>query len=315
MLSSPEMLFLIALIATSVGAGCIWLGRRGLRIDRHPVCQACGFDLHGTLDRTPSCAECGGMTWPRERLRIGNRMPIAALICAGIVLLPVGILATGMFIGELGAMQSARYKPNFWLSVDAASSDSDVRDAALVELLQRSRSRMFKPSDWTSLVDRLLDIQADPDHLWTPMWGDLIESLHASSLVSQAQWSRYAAQCFVLQETVSPDYGLFVDSRLRCGSASPFCLAGSFQASSGDIGLRTYVDPRLMPVTLRPEWFVVLNVWQSNAIRFHRETKQFRIEGRVRVTDTTGKLLASVPAHFDIAGDDATQLASMVPVQ
>src|SRR5438105_14479232 len=71
-----------------VGAAVLMLGLRGVRVDDHPLCAGCGFDLHG-LGSGAGCPECGagvGTPGGGAPARIGNRGRVKGAIGAGAVI-------------------------------------------------------------------------------------------------------------------------------------------------------------------------------------------------------------------------------------
>jgi len=56
MLDLPTILFILP---TLIGVSVFWRGWRGRRIDNHPWCRKCRFDLHGLWPGAARCPECG----------------------------------------------------------------------------------------------------------------------------------------------------------------------------------------------------------------------------------------------------------------
>lgn len=68
-MSLTLLALLLLLIAGVVLLGWAWRGRR---VDDHPVCRKCRFDLYG-LPEPEACPECGAALGGAGAVRIGNR--------------------------------------------------------------------------------------------------------------------------------------------------------------------------------------------------------------------------------------------------
>lgn len=134
----PWFIVLVVVIGFLPGVLLLIVGRRGKRIDDHPVCRGCGFDLVGTVepipDKHPRCPECG----TRREPRIGNRKRRSKLIGAGVVLMLLSIGVAGVWgYGRFGATQIAQYKPMWLLRWEVRSSSSETAEIALSEIHDR----------------------------------------------------------------------------------------------------------------------------------------------------------------------------------
>src|SRR5262245_40441147 len=73
-----------------VGLVLLWLGWRGRRLDDHPWCRRCKFDLYGRWPSASVCPECGKELHRRRAVRIGQRRkrPIVIFVSA-LILIPL----------------------------------------------------------------------------------------------------------------------------------------------------------------------------------------------------------------------------------
>lgn len=129
-------------------------GRRGKRIDDHPVCRGCGFDLVGTHepipDKHPKCPECG----TRREPRVGNRQRRGKLALAGVLLMLTSIGVAGVWgYGQFGAAQLAQIKPMWLLRFEARSGTSNTADLALGEMILRFQNGSLTPATAELLMD------------------------------------------------------------------------------------------------------------------------------------------------------------------
>ncbi len=93
---------LAVLIASMGGIVLCFAGIRGRRIDDHPLCSRCGYDLIGHAQRPYHCPECGSDTTLPGGVTIGRRNLSRSRVLAGISLI---ILSSTPFTlsGCLGA--------------------------------------------------------------------------------------------------------------------------------------------------------------------------------------------------------------------
>src|SRR5260221_9638161 len=116
----------------------IALGRRGKRLDRHPICRRCGYDLVGLPETSMVCSECGKDLTRRRARRIGNRSPRRGLIWAGMLML----LPSLAWFGAMGWVVAHhvdvnRYKPYVLLAREASAENKKLRESAIGELTGR----------------------------------------------------------------------------------------------------------------------------------------------------------------------------------
>src|SRR5438045_2458300 len=97
------LLWLMGLIAA--GAGLIILGLHGKRLNDHPVCRQCRFDLSGCPEGSVTCPECGAGLKRPGSTRIGQRRkrPVFLAVGAAAVLFPasaIGVTGFAMLTGQ-----------------------------------------------------------------------------------------------------------------------------------------------------------------------------------------------------------------------
>ncbi|HZK82146.1 MAG TPA: hypothetical protein VFC46_13785, partial [Humisphaera sp.] len=172
----PTTLLLPAVIAT-VAIIAIVFALRGRRMDQHPICRRCGFDLFGKPELTKVCGECGSDLNGRRAVRVGRREKRHRLLwVAGMV-----FLACAGWEGRLGwqAGKSTdwnQHKPVFWLERDVHGKYVPARDIALAELARRIAVGTLPKDREAALLNEAFALQADRTRPWIPGWGTLIEA-------------------------------------------------------------------------------------------------------------------------------------------
>jgi hypothetical protein len=185
LLAPPALALLLVALAL--------VGRR--RVDDHPLCRRCGFDLTGAPAGSGRCAECGADLAARRAVRIGHRRRRRGVLLAGsVLLLAAGAPLAMTTAGRLNEVDWARHKPGSWLVREAKGSDAAARDAALAELLRRIDARTIADGGLQALVEHALARQADLTRPWLHTWGRVVERGRATGRVSDEQWSRYLTQ-------------------------------------------------------------------------------------------------------------------------
>lgn len=170
------------------------LGRRGRRVDDHPLCRRCGYDLIGTPG-AERCPECGGAL---TTVRHGNRRPRIGLVWAAIALLLVSLIITGYGGNRVvREVDWQRVKPQWWLRHDLASTNANQRDSAEAELRRRYSEHKLSPESTRALIESMLARQADPAGTWSSSHdGDYLYDLRQIGLVSDEQWIRFHLHAF-----------------------------------------------------------------------------------------------------------------------
>lgn len=187
------MPIVICTIVFVLGVFGLFLGLRGRRIDRHPLCRGCGYDFSGREGVPSVCPECGRDLAGRTRaVRVGNRVRRPALAAAGAVVAILALAAGGLWIfQESQDFDLNTIKPTWWLRAEIDSADDERAGAARTELLARLGRGELTPAQTAALVDPVLNLQADPDGAWHESWGAFIQRAWQDGLVTEAQIARY----------------------------------------------------------------------------------------------------------------------------
>jgi hypothetical protein len=93
------MMYVLGILAmvTLVGALLFVRGWRGRKVNDHPICGRCGFDLVGTVTAqlgvgAEICPECGASLLVQGMVQHGLKERRKALIAAGVVVLLGSVL-------------------------------------------------------------------------------------------------------------------------------------------------------------------------------------------------------------------------------
>jgi hypothetical protein len=212
------MSFFAAVIPPLIaGVALVWLGVRGRRVDDHPICRRCGFDLFGRPDGSDRCAECGADLAHPRALRDGRRERRRGLLGGGVALLLVAVaLAGGKGYTAYLASDVQSNKPAWWLVRELDSGDPAVAAAAAQELSSRVLTRTLVQRHIDNAADRLLERQADEQRTWDPAFGNFIDGARQANQLDDARYHRYAAQ--------AARFALIVRPRINRGDPLPFAI-------------------------------------------------------------------------------------------
>jgi predicted RNA-binding Zn-ribbon protein involved in translation (DUF1610 family) len=206
--------------------------RRGKRIDRHPICRKCGYDMFGRdLAELPDCPECGTQIYARKHLRLGNREPRKAV---GWIALSLGVVALLASIGFTSRWAQTydwnRVKPVSWLIREASDpSHPNAMDAALSELTRRDKHDLLSAKQRMQVIGAALDYQADTSKQWDVRWGEFVSRAEQDKFCSAEEWQRYVSQAARLN--------LIVREKIHVGE--PFVISQEFvQPFRGDASLQ-----------------------------------------------------------------------------
>lgn len=212
------VLFILIPLVLLLGGIVLYLyGRRGRRVDDHPICRRCGFDLFGLPETSKVCSECGTDLQSPAAVRIGRRERRRGLVAWG---LTIFLLSAG-WLGLLGWAAFSdidwnRQKPDWWLTMETGSANPVTRDAALDLLIRRLGTGELSDGRIIALVERGLTLQGDVNQPWVPQWGDLIEKARGLGKVKEEQFQRHARQ--------APQMFLDVRSQVRRGDPFPIII-------------------------------------------------------------------------------------------
>ncbi len=189
---------LAVLSASLLGILLLATGWRGRRVNDHPICRRCGFDLSGLPQGADVCSECGANLKARRAIRCGARQRRAGRILLGCMLLLPAAGATGMVgVARARHLDLNPYKPVWWLVSDANNSDTAVHDAAFAELLKRQAAGRLSRSNVRMISRSAIRAQADLTRPWSPQWGMLVQGAHRANMLDADQWQAYAAQTII----------------------------------------------------------------------------------------------------------------------
>lgn len=182
------------MVLLAVGSILAWRGWRGVRVNDHPVCRGCGFDLVGTVTpelRREVCPECGAGLLERGAVQHGQRRRRPWTVGAGCVLMAAGLGLAGLVAAsQMVGFDWNTAKPT-WLLVREAKWRGRTSDRVLGELMNRRASGTLTSAEYQVLAEHGLKVQADPNVEWEPLWGHLITDAHDRGELSEEAWETF----------------------------------------------------------------------------------------------------------------------------
>lgn len=175
--------------ATLIGAVLLTLGLRGRRIDDHPVCARCRFDLSGAPEPRTTCPECGRDVSTPKAIKVGQRRRRPRMLMSGAAALAVSLLIWG--VAGWGLWKGTNwntYKPTGWLLFEARVGAPGEADAAISEVADRVVSKSPPGrGQLNQFVEVVLAHQADHMKPWSDGWRKAIDVLIEEEMTSEDQ--------------------------------------------------------------------------------------------------------------------------------
>ncbi len=232
-------MIVIVMLGAMLLAGLAMLvrGVGGKRLNNHPHCMKCDFDLVGLYGRTADrrathCPECGADLTGRHAVYVGRRERRAGLMVMGVlcVCVPVGLLMT-WGVGAVANVSMVSQYPD-WLLVWSIEHGTPRRQAdELHEVVDRLTLNTFDASYMPETIERALEVQGDRSITWEPAWGDLIENARKAGFVSNEQMKTYMEQAaefsLAVRSPVAADKPLpieFTISNVRAGGSQNLAM-------------------------------------------------------------------------------------------
>lgn len=179
-------------------AGMLLLARGliGRRINDHPICAGCGFDLVGVFDpsaaQRPPCPECGRPLNLSVAIRHGARVRRPAWIVAGAVLLAATLGPQLAVVGVSIAGGNFRAAfPTWALILELSAGGFADRNAALLQLDARLKAGTVDRAEVDRIVAVALEAVADERTVWNPAWGAFVVAARGGKMVSDADYGRF----------------------------------------------------------------------------------------------------------------------------
>ncbi len=133
--------------------------RFGRRDGITPHCRKCGFELIGIFDGADPerhCPECGRALHHSNTIRIGQARKRPWSLTGGILFAVASVALLGVGVWQAN-IPWTRYKPAFWLVLEANHAEIKRADAALEELLRRTDAGELKANWSKHTLDRVIE--------------------------------------------------------------------------------------------------------------------------------------------------------------
>lgn len=176
---------------TLVGIALSIWAWRGERVDDHPLCHHCSFDLYGSPGAA-TCPECGAKLDSPQSIRYGNRRRRKGWLATGVVLMLLTVTCgTVVGLAMLSGPKAWKLMPACVVRWDAYYLSGSL---ALNELNRRLSAGLLTQPQINAAVSDALKVQGNLKRPWSPQWGDLVDKAHQQGKLTKKLWLRYASQ-------------------------------------------------------------------------------------------------------------------------
>jgi hypothetical protein len=224
--------YLFPLLLGGVAGVLLVVGIIGRRVDDHPRCRRCRFDLSGLPATSKLCSECGADIRLAGATLRGTRVVRRRAIAAAVPLLILAVCA-GIGINWLGS------HPN-WLeehkSVSQLISElgrPQTQQKSMAELERRLSLGSLAANDIDRISDLSLANRSMPTGFWDDMWGEWLVHAQQAGRLSSGRWARYVVGKFNFRVDVRPtvERGDPVPVRISWTNAQGMFLLSGFNVS------------------------------------------------------------------------------------
>lgn len=180
----------------AVGLVAVVVGVRGRRIDDHPICRKCRFDLVGLYPAIHICPECGSRLDRRRAVLNGLHRRRWRLFTLGSLLVLFALsLTTGLTYRQYSTFGAPGLKPLWMLRWEARRGAGwGTGYQAMTELGRRFAVGELDDATVDSLVNEALEERLKDAGPWNPGWGDFFAQAVGAGRVAPEQHARYMRQ-------------------------------------------------------------------------------------------------------------------------
>ena len=289
------MMYVILLSGVSLfGLLLLVLGVRGKRIDDHPLCRKCKYDLVGTAQLPTKCPECGSELSKNRATRIGNRKRKRVVLAIGLIIFTTSLTMTGLF-GWAQAKNFDWYpfKPLWLLSNEAMHTvpRSQVNKPQR-EIHRRLADDKLSDRQIDGLVEKALKLQADQSIKWDLFWGDIIEDAWLKGKVSEDKFQKY------LTTATSTGMYLYTRPKIKQGE-SVYIRYGYGKGVRAGSALRFLIARDYGPLRIDDD--EIPSSFRSRYGEFDGRGSNHRSGTRYEVDAILGKHEITLQFHFNVA--------------
>jgi hypothetical protein len=176
---------------------------RGRRIDDHPLCRRCGFDLLGLPEDSEKCSECGVNLNRHRAIRIGNHQRRWGwLFLASFVILENGSWLSVQARSSLQSVNWNDHKPIWLLLRESRSTRAHQPNRAIDRLVTLALHGKLNDDEKIALGDAILQVQThDPAG---SKFHVAVTNLHSFGHLSDEHWHSYWTRALGLTLQAGP---------------------------------------------------------------------------------------------------------------
>lgn len=191
---SPNQLGILVLLLAGGFLLLVW-GWRGRKLNDHPVCRDCKFDLEGIVAEATTCPECGaGLRREGGVLRgVRKRMWPVVLLGLAMVVTPAVPMAA-VLVATMTGRDLDRMKPLGLLLWEATNADV-IRTAKIAdEVLTRAQAKTLTADQYNRCIQYALELQQDAARAWAEGWGDVVMQANLDGVLTADDLKRFERQ-------------------------------------------------------------------------------------------------------------------------